>query len=92
MVLEINKFADLTNQEFDILYKGYIPREEEEAETELIPVDTANLPDSVDWRTKSAVTYVKDQGQCGSCWAFSTVFSLEGIYAIKNGKLLSFSE
>lgn len=50
------------------------------------------LPTSVDWRNKKAVTPVKDQGQCGSCWSFSTTGALEGIYAIQTGKLLSFSE
>jgi len=50
------------------------------------------LPLSVDWRTKNAVTPVKDQGQCGSCYSFSNTGALEGIYAINTGNLLSFSE
>ena len=59
------------------------------------PVETtlqSTLPESVDWTAKGAVTPVKDQGQCGSCWSFSTTGALEGAYAIRYGKLASFSE
>ena len=56
------------------------------------PSEYQSLPASVDWTTKGAVTSVKDQGQCGSCWSFSTTGALEGAYAIKNSKLVSFSE
>jgi len=50
------------------------------------------LPKSVNWLEKGAVTNVKDQGQCGSCWSFSTTGALEGAYFIKTGKLEAFSE
>ena len=56
------------------------------------PADMSSVPTSVNWVTAGAVTGVKDQGNCGSCWAFSTTGSLEGAYKLKYGTLKSFSE
>jgi C1A family cysteine protease len=70
---------------------------EQAKDYENLPVATAEisndaLPASVDWRTKGAVTPVKDQGQCDSGWAFSATGAVEGVVAINSGKLNSLSE
>merc|ERR1712159_912237 len=85
----INQFADMTKTEYSAMltYKA-----ENKKPNPVVVFDESNLADSVDWTTKGAVTPVKNQGQCGSCWAFSTTGSTEGAYQIATGKLLSFSE
>jgi C1A family cysteine protease len=60
--------------------------------TNFVESEILNVPKSVDWVASGAVTPVKDQGQCGSCWSFSTTGALEGAYFVKYGTLSSFSE
>merc|ERR1712021_206181 len=87
----INQFADMSLNEYRNSMLGYNAlRKPVVTETELL--DESNLADSVDWTIKGAVTPVKNQGQCGSCWAFSTTGSVDGRNQIKNGKLVSLSE
>jgi len=91
----LNEFADLNTQEFKALKTclGMAQPTTTTSEPKTLDVEAVNaLPTSVDWRTKNAVTPVKNQGDCGSCWSFSTTGSLEGLHAIKDGSLLSFSE
>ncbi|XP_031131976.1 ervatamin-B-like [Ipomoea triloba] len=94
--LGLNRFADLTHEEFQtsllnvdsLLYH-----------LNLFPIGNSNgngssndVPDSLDWREKGAVTQVKNQGNCLACWAFAVVAAVEGINEIKTGKLVSLSE
>jgi hypothetical protein len=95
--LGLTEFADMSRDEFRTNYLGYRPSAAKPWG------DVPNLGTfkasslvktaaSVDWREHGAVTPVKNQGQCGSCWAFSTTGSLEGAYKIATGKLVSLSE
>merc|ERR1712159_744615 len=85
----LNEFSDWTHEEYKKML-GYQYDPNRVLDTE--ELNTEDLADSIDWRTKGAVTPVKNQGQCGSCWAFSTTGSVEGAEAIKTGNLQSFSE
>jgi cathepsin L len=93
----INQFSNLTHHEFKDLYLGgyqkpnniislrskqYIP---------LFTGFTRNLPESVDWRTKGAVTPVKNKKECGGCWAFAATETMESYTMISTGKLLELS-
>jgi C1A family cysteine protease len=92
VILGLNKFADLTNDEFVSNHlKGYTPKPYLQNLRKNLP-NINDLPNEVDWVAKGAVTPVKNQGQCGSCWAFSTTGSVEGAWFIKTGKLVSLSE
>jgi cathepsin L len=97
--VKMNKYGDLTNKEFRAMMNGFdvkAHRINQQNKPALIghmfenPTD--DIPASVDWRTKGYVNEVKDQGQCGSCWSFSAVASLEGQHFKKTGKLVSLSE
>uniref|UniRef100_A0ACD5W7B7 Uncharacterized protein n=1 Tax=Avena sativa TaxID=4498 RepID=A0ACD5W7B7_AVESA len=94
--LGLNEFADLTHEEFKAAYLGLSApparRSSSSRSFRYEEVNTGDLPKSVDWRKKGAVTDVKNQGQCGSCWAFSTVAAVEGINAIVTGNLTALSE
>jgi KDEL-tailed cysteine endopeptidase len=84
----INKFADWTPAEYKRIL-SYKPTRGVQVEASSYNV---SIPSSIDWRTQGAVNPVKDQGQCGSCWAFSAVGALESRYKIKAGTLYSLSE
>jgi C1A family cysteine protease len=91
--VETNKFADLTNEEFSVLYLGfnYDPNRVRENVQYL---DESEAPEgtSWDWRKKGAVTPVQDQQTCGSCYTFSSAGALEGLWFISKATLINLSE
>ncbi|KAL5719717.1 cathepsin L [Ranunculus cassubicifolius] len=94
-VLSVNKFADQTNEEFTTArngYKGLCSPAKSSDVSSFRYKNASVVPTSMDWRKKGAVTPIKDQGQCGSCWAFSAVAATEGITQLKTGNLISLSE
>jgi len=97
-----NHFSDMTHAEFqekhggcfkipeDMIVNGTLKRHP--ASSQWLPPNNVEVPDAIDWRALGAVTPVKNQGQCGSCWAFSSTGALEGQWFRKTKKLPSLSE
>jgi cathepsin L len=86
----MNQFGDLTVREFSSIYNTY--QMDSNRTSNVVELANIQILGDVDWRSSGAVTGVKNQGQCGSCWAFSTTGSLEGQWKIKRGNLVSLSE
>lgn len=89
--LAINQFADLTHGEFQQKHLAQ-PKSTFRQTVGKTNIDVSSLPAEVDWRNEGYVTPIKDQGQCGSCWTFSAVVSMEGQHFKSSGTLESLSE
>ena len=94
--LAMNHFGDMTEEEFKSHIIPHVARPKNNGATAIHPVPSRiqldNLPTYVNWTSIGAVTAVKDQGVCGSCWTFGSTGSLEGVWYLKHKQLVSLSE
>lgn len=96
--LGVTPFADLTQEEFKAQYLPGFPKEVLEEIRKRRPVNGTEPEEvtspqaALDWRTSGAVSAIRNQGQCGSCWAFAAVSAIESAYKIKKGTLKAMSE
>ena len=89
--LAYTKFMDLTPEEFKMQYLSIVKPAKKNLKAEKISNVKLNFK-SINWVDQGVVSEVKNQGQCGSCWAFSATGSLESLHAIKSGTMTLFSE